>query len=939
MPLVKFSLLAPIVLVWLAIPQLRAQVILRSHEGYIKIDNHSQSLVLGTGIIEERLQLSDGTYQLLSLVNRETHQEYVKPASPSDEFRLTVDGEAVTGSTSHWMWGGAEAKLLAQGVLEATVELRGTNLEVTKNYYVFPGTGIISQKVTFTNIATRALTISDPFMLEERAPAVFAVEPPGALYYMTGGGNFTGSQILKHVKLVSGFSRTFDSSDPADVVPVGGMEYDQSSPFGSGRYMPWFCISSDHPKRGILIGFTYYGHWAAQIGGSDGSLSVRLMDYSRSLPPGASIAMPQAFTGVYTGDLDSMGNMLKDWQYRYLWNHASSRYFAKIRYAAEMRVHPGRGSAWGGGTEDNWDYRMEEMFHTIDLMRYTGADILWQDAGWEDRLGDNHGPDFRAINQYLAKSGMGLAIWWPLQYAELGSKVLREHPDWGGGYVFGQPMNAANPAVIQWMSSQLNGAVRKWGNFQWRQDGTVIAPIDGNQTPMLKQFHNIMRLQRNFLASHPGSSIDLCAAGGNLLSFGGLELADMGALTDAGAMRYGDYYSSYLFPPDKLCNGIGSTTWASVATQLTLVPAFVGDRGGYGHEPGLLLDGGKEDLRKTFEIYHYLVQEGVAGRWAQIYHPRVTGDSPIYYMERLNRDGDRGVIVLKHFIQGEITIYPKGLHLSKVYDVRFRFSKRVYERTGRDLGLHGITLINPRPGELIYLGLPNHPGSGTDTTPPTAPSSVTKRRGTNVGVTGVELRWSPATDNNWIAYYEIYRDGKALTKVSKGQFYFDHSFGASLRDDYAVQTVDGDGNTSAEVKAVLAKGGPRIYTALGGYLAGKDYSYQGAHGWFYEGWAGSERLPLTWNGAFGQMGLYWAGDKAADLRIGGSWMSPGQGMDAVRGFTLPFSGRVNISGNIHKDIGHTGGNGQDSNYSWHKADLALHGLGADTCQRHPGEAG
>ncbi len=84
----------------------------------------------------------------------------------------------------------------------------------------------------------------------------------------------------------------------------------------------------------------------------------------------------------------------------------------------------------GGGTQDNWDYRLAAMLRAIDVMRYAGGDIAWQDAGWHDHLGDNDGPDYSEATRYLNKHGMGLAVWWPLYSVARESRVYREHPDW-----------------------------------------------------------------------------------------------------------------------------------------------------------------------------------------------------------------------------------------------------------------------------------------------------------------------------------------------------------------------------------------------------------------------------------------------------------------------------------------------------------------------------
>ena len=129
-------------------------------------------------------------------------------------------------------------------------------------------------------------------------------------------------------------------------------------------------------------------------------------------------------------------------------------------------------------------------------------------------------------------------------------------------------------------------------------------------------------------------------------------------------------------------------------------------------------------------------------------------------------------------VKGPVTIYPKGLLPGTTYNVSYQESKATANRLGSDLMSQGITLQNPQEGELIYLNLPMHPGSGADKTPPSSPQQVSKRIGTNMGYIGVELTWLPATDNNWVSYYEIFRNGVAIDKVAKGTYYFDHSLGS-----------------------------------------------------------------------------------------------------------------------------------------------------------------
>jgi hypothetical protein len=114
---------------------------------------------------------------------------------------------------------------------------------------------------------------------------------------------------------------------------------------------------------------------------------------------------------------------------------------------------------------------------------------------------------------------------------------------------------------------------------------------------------------------------------------------------------------------------------------------------------------------------------------------------------------------------------------------------------------NGISIPKVAPGELIYLNLPLHPGSKLDQTPPTPPTEARKRVAVNMGFPGVEIVWKPGTDDNWISYYCIVRNGATIDKVAKGLYYFDHSAGADLAAKYEILTVDGAGNVSDKTEA------------------------------------------------------------------------------------------------------------------------------------------
>src|ERR1700683_1973353 len=128
---------------------------------------------------------------------------------------------------------------------------------------------------------------------------------------MTGGGYFTGSQILKEVAFPSGYARTFDSTDKPERIELGGTSYGDSMRWGSGAYMQWFCIADEASQGGFYAGFDYYGRWAADVGnyaGGPGYLGLRVAGYKKELQPGESLDTPKAFTGGFSGALGSTGN-------------------------------------------------------------------------------------------------------------------------------------------------------------------------------------------------------------------------------------------------------------------------------------------------------------------------------------------------------------------------------------------------------------------------------------------------------------------------------------------------------------------------------------------------------------------------------------------------------------------------------------------------------
>jgi hypothetical protein len=1015
-----------------------AQTNLQSGDGYVRRERNEW--IVGTSGVERKIRLVDGRFSLISLRNKVSGREYQDGKSPPAEIRFFANGQDVSAPSWRWMLYGESVVRGNQGELQLDIELESASIRVTKHYVIYPGTSVIREWLTLQNSSGKPVSISHVDFLHTRVLGSIAQDL--RFNYLTGGGNYNGSQLLKTEPTSPGYQRTLDSN--------GGIQ-----PGNYSSFLPLIFLLNRNATDGVAVGWDYLGHWRFEIGDQDGgplNMSLGLAGFKKDLAPGARVETPKAFMVLFSGGVDELGNQLLDWQYAYLWEFTNPEYFAKTRWAIDW-PDPWIGEG-GTPSADNWGRRLALDLRYIDLLRETGTDILWDDAGWYDKWGTWNGPEWRRTNDYLRKHDMRWVLWYPTFLATPESKVARQHPDW---MISGkQTLEQSIPGTVDWQSRLLDSGVSAWGNFQWRYD---IAPAaSANDTDALAADQYFRGLLQRFKSDHPRSGIDACDGGGRWISYDIARLAESGEYTDGGVGPYSSYYTSLLIPPDKLHNVVDfDHTYYNPATDRT----HLGMNPAWYRDPG---DGPDvESIRQDWEIYHYLVARGVAGRWSHVFRPKVDHDDPIWYFQRMNRESTKGVIITKHVKHGStyfvtsriskhspdtpdqyrggagdmnvmtttvaasletglyedpidgafrfygvpgqgfgplnmkyqrgagdeslvtkivklgaerrvadsffgmalqldepmtvtqlgqldpgnnhgtyslslvraddnkvlatvdldmgqahpdamgfkyarltqpihleawakpLIIYPRGLLPAEIYDVRASKSGLRLRKTGAKLMSDGISLNNIPPGELIFLNLPDYPGSGTDHAPPSSPANFTKRLGTNLGVQGIELTWSPSHDDTWISFYEIRKNNRLIGRTAKGTFFFDHSDSARSDIDaiFEVTAVDGDGNRSPAMAAQKTLGEPRTYEALG------DFSpTQSELQWAYE----ESVEDGTYKNLVWDKGGYegrWTGSGLG--RIGRIWMQPSAQYDLSRTFIVPGAGLVSTSGVIRKD--------------------------------------
>src|SRR5689334_7292535 len=320
---------------------LSAQATVTSKDAYLRYEGNAWTL--GTSSFEKKLVLSDGQLVTAFLRNKVARHEYQGRRAPS-EIRFRVDGQDV--GTPPWSWTAenSRSRQLPQGELQLDLELQGGPLAITKHYLVYPGTALVREWLTVRNRSRAPVRISQLRFLN--TIGIDASASPLRLHYITGGGNFNGSQLLKTETVAAGYRRTFDS--------YRGIQKESYS-----GYLPLIVLEDPSSGNGLAIGWDYMGHWSFEASSDKGGpaeISLQVAGYDKGLPPGSAIDTPRAFVAISSGDLDKLGNQLLDWQYEYLWDFINPEYFAKTRWAVDWpNPWVGRG---GTPSADNWGRRL-----------------------------------------------------------------------------------------------------------------------------------------------------------------------------------------------------------------------------------------------------------------------------------------------------------------------------------------------------------------------------------------------------------------------------------------------------------------------------------------------------------------------------------------------------------------------------------------------------
>ena len=758
----------------------------------------------------------------------------------------------------------AETTILGgRQALSLLLSSAAANLTLRQRLIVFPGSPVIQLATAVENTGT--------------APLPLGRVDCGGLSMATGGK----TPLLRW--LVSPDNNHKDLPGPARCVE-SELAPDQTRTIEgrkSNDYVPWFCCQSgegDHP--GVAMWLDYLGAW--QMGARrDGAGLTRLSAVpaiERTLAPGESLSLPLLTLAPFQGRLDLLMETIYDWQYAWQWDLVGQRYFARSLLTTPwyMDVH---------NLQENWAGRLADLdLSTAERARSLGFGMLWDDAGWSEGINifgpTREGPDFRLTRRYLAKMDMAWLLWF-----------------------CGQPA-----------AGIMNAKRAAWGDFQWRTDGE--GDFDHQRDAQFRAQISSWRERYRHGSFHS------CDGGSRYAhTFGIQRLGDTHMLADPGLREVSNWYLSHFEVPDKWHDLMpswysrGLVDPCSANQILAMTPAWDTDPGAEGHDR----------LRRIALLYRYFLSVGLAGRWSYQHHPTVEGDAEWSYVQRTSHDRRRACLILKGQPRSyRVVVRPVGLLDDHLYEIGYvsrpdatpfmtdwgQDPKCLAPRSGRDLMQNGIvfSMQSTWPGEVVFLGCADRPGSGRNQPPPQAPGRVLVRRETNLGHGGVGIYWSPAADPQGTHRYEVRRGGVQIGTAAQGCHFFDHAPGADSSAKYDVRTVDIDNRESGWTAATRLPDESFVAWALGGHFpeAGRD-GWSAEHldstGWHPMAWV---PRPFSAAGDHGGTGRQPGGvegwwEAADGARVGRGWQQAGRSGACARLWTVLEAGRYRVVGRPVKE--------------------------------------
>jgi len=375
------------------------------------------------------------------------------------------------------------------------------------------------------------------------------------------------------------------------------------------------------------------------------------------------------------------------------------------------------------------DHESEEgLKREIDLAADVGAEMFVIDAGWYGPEPNQWGPnvgdwyagawlpnDLNPVREYSRQKGLLFGLWVEIEAIGGASKLRREHPDWvltrdGKPVAGGRLLDLTKPAVTAWMETEIARIIKKYDLDLFRIDYNSSAEEGGNrvhegftENTLWRHVDALYAMFDRLHKQFPHVIFQNCAGGGGRLDLGimsrfqNTELSDWLRAPRGLKILNG---MTWILPPEILLRTLGTESNgppsdADLVTQLRATTMALPILRGLSPTLADFNPLERYAVRQNIDLYEHVIRPMLKD--CRVYHhtpftPMLEG-SPWVVLEYATPDSQKGLGWIFRTDESGDAVYrftPRGLDLSKTYEVTFSNSGRALEIPGYLLLQQGI---------------------------------------------------------------------------------------------------------------------------------------------------------------------------------------------------------------------------------------------------------
>ncbi len=663
------------------------------------------------------------------MIKPENHLENERPSLqglPLDAFELSMEGQDLAG-TWKWVKAGQTEVHNPDGLL-VTLELASTARSVSvKVNTLLHGGAVMIRWLDITNTGSKATAISkvspwsgmlwsSPGFVERLPPGKEPFEV-GYIQYEQWGqeGAWRFDSVVNATKTISGTTGKSGWGHPTFFAKNNATgEWFVGSLGWSSNWTMQLTAQQDRTKNQARL-FMSMGPSA-----DDPALRV--------LAPGETVKSPEMHLFPMQSDFDHVVQALHD--------HVRRNILPPLPKGREYQVEVNH----RGYIADHEDE--PGMLREVDMAAAVGGELFMIDAGWygpspnswPNNVGDWYAGkwlpnDITPIREYARKKGMLFGLWMEPESVGKAATLRQKHPDWlltrNGQPVGERALDVANPEVAAWMESEIARLIQKYDLDMFRIDYNTGIGQGGNrmkdgflENTEWRHVENLYAMFDRLRARFPNVLFQNCAGGGGRLDLGILrrfhntELSDWMRGQRSLKILNG---MTWILPPEILLRTFGTevgehATDGNLDLQLRTVmlcrPIFRGISPSLEEFNPLL----RRRIVDSVELFKQVVRPIMVG--SRVYHHTpitpLLEASPWMVLEYARPDGRSAVAGLfRTSEQGDPVFHfrPRGLDLSRTYQVTLANSGQVVELTGSQLLEEGVPvrLENNLTSEMLIF--------------------------------------------------------------------------------------------------------------------------------------------------------------------------------------------------------------------------------------------